>query len=105
MFPRLTPDGLVGSNDSHLVGPIAAPVVLELLDDADQVRHLGDHAADGGGVLALDDLVEAGKAEALDDELVLDRRADLGTEVLQFDFGVALVSAMLRAPKKLLGRG
>ena len=51
------------------------------------MRNLGDHATDGRGVLALDDLVETGEAEALDDELVLDRGADLGAEVLQLDFG------------------
>src|SRR5260370_6497887 len=48
---------------------------------------LGDHATNGWGVFALDDLVETSEAEALDDELVLDRGADLGTEVLQLDFG------------------
>ncbi len=49
--------------------------------------NLGDHATNGWCVFALDDLVETGEAEALDDELVLDRGADLGTEVLQLDFG------------------
>ena len=48
---------------------------------------LCDHATDGWSVFAFDDLVEMSEAEALDDELVLDRCADLGTEVLQLDFG------------------
>ena len=51
------------------------------------MRDLGHHATDRWRVFALDDLVQPGEAEALDDELVLDRRADLGTEVLQLDFG------------------
>ena len=51
------------------------------------MRDLGDHAANRRTIFALDDLVEAGEAEALDDKLVLDRGADLGTEVLQLDFG------------------
>src|SRR5277367_1316401 len=59
----------------------------QLVDDADEMGDLGDHATNGWGVFALDDLVEAGEAEALDDELVLDRGTDLGTEVLQLDFG------------------
>src|SRR5258708_26342804 len=64
---------------------------------------LGDHATDGWGVFALDDLVEASEAEALDDELVLDRGADLGTEVLQLDFGGCVLGChWTRAPLNLL---
>src|SRR5260370_13298911 len=63
---------------------------------------LGEHATDGWGVFALDDLVEAGEAEALDDELVLDRGADLGTEVLQLDFGGCVLGCHERAPLNLL---
>ena len=48
--------------------------------------NLCDHATNGWRVFALDDLVQTGEAEPLNDELVLDRGADLGTEVLQFDF-------------------
>src|SRR5882757_8282401 len=64
---------------------------------------LCDHATDGWGVFTLDDLVETGKAEALDDELVLDRGADLGTEVLQLDFGGCVLGChWTRAPLNLL---
>ena len=56
--------------------------------------NLCDHATDGWCVFALDDLVQTGKAEALDDELVLDRGADLRTEVLQLDFGDCVLVAM-----------
>jgi hypothetical protein len=58
-----------------------------LVDDADEMGNLCDHSANGWRVFPLNDLVQTGKAEALDDELVLDRGADLGTEVLQLDFG------------------
>src|SRR5258708_13452782 len=65
--------------------------------------NLGGHATDGCGVFALDDLVKAGEAEALDDELVLDRGADLGTEVLQLDFGGCVRGChWTRAPLNLL---
>src|SRR5882757_8182663 len=65
--------------------------------------NFGDHATNGWGVFALDDLVETGEAEALDDELVLDRRTDLGTEVLQLDFGDCVLGChWTRAPLNLL---
>src|SRR5258707_13008753 len=65
--------------------------------------NLGDHTTNGWGVFGLDGLVEAGEAEALDDELVLDRGADLGTEVLQLDFGGCVVGChWTRAPGNLL---
>src|SRR5437764_829628 len=54
--------------------------------------HLGHHAANRRGVFALDDLVQAREAQALDDELVLGRRADLRTMVLQLDLGDCLGS-------------
>src|SRR5437868_12160842 len=77
----------------------------ELLDDADQVRYLGDHATDGWGVFALDDLVEASEAEALYDKLVLDRGADLGTEVLQLDCGRCVLGChWTRTPLKSFER-
>ena len=81
------------------------PIADLLLDDADEMGDLGDHATDGWGVFALDDLVETGEAEALDDELVLDRGADLGTEVLQLDFGVAFLVAMKELLRILLEQG
>src|SRR5258708_107815 len=75
----------------------------KLFDDADEMGNLCDHAADGWGVFALDDLVETSEAKALDDELVLDRGADLGTEVLQLDFGGCVVGChWTRAPENLL---
>src|SRR3984957_6814334 len=69
------------------------------------MSNLCDHATNGWSVLALDDLVETGKAEALDDELVLDRGADLGTEVLQLDFGNCVGVSHERAPDDLVGAG
>src|ERR1700710_1861682 len=66
--------------------------------------NLGDHAADGWCIFALDDLVETGKAQALDDELVLDRGADLGSEVLQLDFGDSVGVSHDGAPLDLLRR-
>src|SRR5258705_12471905 len=64
---------------------------------------LGDHATNGWGVFALEDLVETSEAKALDDELVLDRGADLGTEVLQLDFGGCVLGChWTRAPGNLL---
>src|SRR5277367_2621266 len=75
----------------------------QLVDDADEMGDLGDHATNGWGVFALDDLVEAGEAETLDDELVLDRSADLGTEVLQLDFGDCVLISHERAPENLVG--
>src|ERR1700733_2744147 len=67
--------------------------------------NLGDHATNGWGVFALDDLVETGEAEALDDELVLDRSTDLRTEVLQFDFGDFVLLSHERAPEYLVRAG
>src|ERR1700749_4999368 len=61
---------------------------------------LRDLAADGWGVFALDDLVEASEAEALDDELVLDRGADLRAEVLQFDCGDCVLLCHVRSSWK-----
>src|SRR6266566_8013816 len=64
---------------------------------------LCDHATDGWSVFAFDDLVEMSEAEALDDELVLDRCADLGTEVLQLDFGGCVLGChWTRTPLNLL---
>jgi hypothetical protein len=73
-----------------------------LLDDPDEMGDFGDHATNGWGVFALDDLVEAGKAEALDDKLVLDWSADLRTEILQFDFGNCVFPSHKRAPGNLV---
>src|SRR5581483_6813003 len=56
-----------------------------LLDDANQVRNLLHHAANRRTVLALDNLVQPRKAQALHNELVLHRRADLRTIVLNLD--------------------
>src|SRR5665213_1595415 len=67
------------------------------------MRNLCHHATDGWRVFALDDLVETGEAEALDDELMLDRGADLGTKVLQLDFGGCVgISHWIKAPLNLL---
>src|SRR5277367_4283215 len=77
----------------------------QLVDDADEMGNLGDHATNGWGVFALDDLVEASEAEALDDELVLNRGADLRTEVLQLNFGGCVLGCHERAPGNLVGGG
>src|SRR5271170_8388252 len=77
----------------------------ELLDDADEMGDFCDHATNGWGVFTLDDLVETGEAKALDDELVLDRGADLRTEVLQLDFGGCVLGCHTRAPGNLVGAG
>jgi hypothetical protein len=65
--------------------------------------NLCDHSTNGWGVFAFYDLVETSEAEAFDDKLVLDRGADLGTKVLQFDFGDCILVSHERAPGNLVG--
>src|SRR5438270_7093200 len=45
-------------------------------DDLYQVRHLVDHAADRGRIVALHNLIQPGKAQTFDHALVLYRRSD-----------------------------
>src|ERR1700722_15466626 len=106
--------GLLHQNQMHCPAASAlsglctdgrAPSPRQLFYDADEMGDLGDHATNGWGVFALDDLVETGEAEALDDELVLDRSTDLRTEVLQFDFGDFVLLSHERAPEYLVRAG
>src|SRR5450631_4631724 len=57
------------------------------LNDLDQVRHLGHHAANGRVVRTLDHLIQPRETQTLDDQLLLDGRANRGTHPLQMDFG------------------
>src|SRR5437764_11558913 len=56
------------------------------LDYLHQMRNFGDHSTNGGCILALDNLVEAGKAQPFDHQLVLYRRTDLGAHILDANF-------------------
>src|SRR6185437_6213889 len=47
------------------------------------MRHLGNHAANGRGIRALDDLIQPREPESLNDFLVLHRSAYLGAHILQ----------------------
>src|SRR5579871_2365350 len=51
------------------------------------MRHLRHHAADRRGVLALDHLIQPGKAQALDDQLMFDRGRDCRPHPLQVHRG------------------
>src|SRR6266849_5491676 len=53
------------------------------------MRHLGHHAADGRIIRALDHLVQPGKAQTLNHQLLLDRGTNGGTYPFQMDFGAA----------------
>src|ERR1700722_12674818 len=53
------------------------------------MRHLGYHASDGPVIRPLDHLVQTGKAQALDYQLLSDRRTNGGTHPLQVNFGAA----------------
>src|SRR5208283_1442434 len=54
-----------------------------LADDLDQMRHFGHHAANRERILAVDDLVQMGKAQSLDHQPLLGRRAVLRDHPLQ----------------------
>src|ERR1700740_1874626 len=53
--------------------------------------HFSHHAADRGGVGALDHLVQAGKSQPFDDFLVLHRRADRRPHLLEVNLPPALL--------------
>src|SRR5215472_13824588 len=56
------------------------------LHDLHQVRNLGDHPANGGRVRALNHLIQPGKSQPLDHQLVLDRAANGGPHPLEVQF-------------------
>ncbi len=60
-----------------------------MLDDLDQVRNFGNHAANRGVVGTLDHLVQPGETQAFDYQLMFYRSADGRTHPFQMQLATA----------------
>src|ERR1043166_4075749 len=58
------------------------------------MRHLRHHAADRGVIRTLDHLVQPGKSQSSDDQLVLHWRLNRGTYPLELDLSAALARCL-----------
>src|SRR5437870_10210010 len=65
-----------------------------MFHDFHQVRHLGYHAANGGGVRTLNHLVQPGKPQAFDHQLVCYRGTNRGAHPLQVELAAAFIRCL-----------